>query len=62
MVKENQLAKTVKMYKEYFANLDVDVLKGLLNQYIWEEENNLDSNITKIKLLKSEIAARYNGE
>ncbi|EKY24078.1 hypothetical protein [Clostridium celatum] len=46
--------------KEYIKDLEVNVLKDLLEQYKWETECKLDSHLEKINLIEKELKLRLN--
>jgi hypothetical protein len=46
--------------KEYIKDLEVNVLKDLLEQYKWETECELDSHLEKINLIEKELKLRLN--
>lgn len=47
-------------FKRYIHELEVNVLKDLLEQYRWETECNLDNHLDKISLIKEELRVRLN--
>lgn len=49
----------MRNFKEYIKDLEVNVLKDLLEQYKWEIECNLDNHLEKITLIEKELESRF---
>lgn len=49
----------MRNFKEYIKDLEVNVLKDLLEQYKWEIECNLDNHSEKITLIEKELKSRF---
>lgn len=47
-------------FKEYIKNLEINILKDLLEQYKWETECNLENHLDKINLIEKELKSRLN--
>lgn len=50
----------MRNFKEYIKDLEVNVLKDLLEQYKWETECKFDSHLEKINLIEKELKLRLN--
>jgi len=48
----------MRNFKEYIKDLEVNVLKDLLEQYKWEIECNLDNHLEKITLIEKELESK----
>lgn len=45
---------------EYIKNVEINILKELLNQYKWETDCGLQNHLEKINLIEKEIKLRLN--
>lgn len=48
----------MREFKDYIKDLEINVLKNLLEQYKWEKECNLGNNVEKINLIEKELKSR----
>lgn len=50
----------LRKFRGHIKNLELNVLKDLLEQYEWETKCNLDNHLDKINLIKEELKTRLN--
>ena len=50
----------MRNFKEYIKDLEINILKDLLEQYKWETECKLDNHLEKIDLIQKELKLRLN--